>query len=218
MARGGVSGLALTAVAGGIVVLWSGLHNVSIADTLRGFIQGNPPAGTPAQTPLSKALAEASTAAQHITLSPSITNPGLTGAAGAALGAAARAAQGGIVDDARKYLGVPYRFGQSSAQGMDCSGLVNQVVGRDLGLPIPGSASGQYSGHGPVTGQWYVWSGCTTVSKDQAAPGDLVCWTSHIGIYLGDGQMINAPSAGRTVEIDKVWGAPAPLYRRLKVT
>jgi cell wall-associated NlpC family hydrolase len=221
-ARGGISGLALTAIAGGIVVLWSGLKNVSVSDTLRGFIKGQPPAGVPADTPLSRALAEASTAAQHITLSPSLTNPGLKGAAGSALGAAAAGAaavaQGAIVNDARKYLGVPYAWGRADANGMDCSGLVNRVIGRDLGLPIPGSDNGSFSGHGPVTGQWYVWGGATTIPASQAVPGDLVCWTSHIGIYVGGGQMINAPSAGKTVRIEKVWNTPAPIYRRLKVT
>lgn len=219
-ARGGVSGLALAAVAGGIVVLWSGLKNVSVADTLRGFIKGQPPAGVPADTPLSRALAEASTKAQHITLSPSITNPGLQGAAGAALGAAAAAAGaiGPVVTDAKKYLGVPYAWGRADANGMDCSGLVNRVVGHDLGLPIPGSSSGAFTGHGPVTGQWYVWGGATTIPEANAIPGDLVCWTSHIGIYVGNGQMINAPSAGRTVQIEKVWHTPAPIFRRLKVT
>jgi peptidoglycan DL-endopeptidase CwlO len=127
-----------------------------------------------------------------------------------------------IVSDAMSYVGGPYVWGASGppGSGNDCSGLVNHVLGADLHMGIPGHSDGQYSGHGPVTGQYYIWSGATTVPAAQMEPGDLCCWPTHIGIATGDGQMISAlnPSAGvvvTTVQGGAPIGEPL-LVRRLK--
>jgi cell wall-associated NlpC family hydrolase len=203
----GISGLAVTLVAAGSVVLWSGIRNATVADTLRGFVKGVPVKGTPQATSLGKALGEATAQAARIAAPTQSLSP-----AGSPSGSA-------IVDDARQYVGkTRYGWGQSSAAEADCSGYVNLVFGHDLGLPIPGHPDGRYSGHGPDTGAWYFWTGATTVPADQAQPGDLVCWPSHMGIYIGGGRMLNAPTFGRMVEEANVWRAPVPLYRRLKPT
>jgi cell wall-associated NlpC family hydrolase len=205
MARSpGTSGLALgLAVAGG-VVLYSGLRNATVADTLKGILKGQLPQGAQQQTALGSAIAAATTAAAQSAagIVPGVTPPGDAG---------------GIVEDAKRYLGVPYKWAASSPTGMDCSGFVNWVIGHDLGLPIPGHPDGHYSGHGPVTGDWYTWPGATTIGGIDAAPGDLVCWPSHIGIYVGNGQMIDAPTFGEKVKIQTIWKIPLPIYRRLNV-
>ncbi len=114
----------------------------------------------------------------------------------------------GPVEIARHYLGVPYVFGGSDpATGLDCSGLV-QLVFRQLGIALPRTAQLQYAA-------------TTRVPPDQLQPGDLVFfartyadphdWITHVGIYIGDGMQINAPSGGQVVSIQPVfsdfWGA-----------
>src|ERR671933_1577510 len=112
------------------------------------------------------------------------------------------------IDVARRYLGVRYLFGGTDpAIGLDCSGLV-QLVFRQLGTALPRTAQLQYEATARVT-------------PDQLQPGDLVFfartypdphdWITHVGIYLGAGQQINAPTEGQVVSIQPVfsgfWGA-----------
>jgi cell wall-associated NlpC family hydrolase len=112
------------------------------------------------------------------------------------------------VQVARRYLGVPYVFGGSNpAVGLDCSGLV-QLVFRQLGVALPRTAQLQYDA-------------TPRVSQAELQPGDLVFfartyadphdWVTHVGIYLGDGLQINAPTEGQVVSIQPVfsgfWGA-----------
>src|SRR5919202_6384471 len=113
-----------------------------------------------------------------------------------------------VIEVARRYLGVRYVFGGTQpAIGLDCSGLV-QLVFRQLGLALPRTAQLQYEATARVT-------------PDQLQPGDLVFfartypdphdWITHVGIYLGAGQQINAPTEGQVVSIQPVfsgfWGA-----------
>jgi cell wall-associated NlpC family hydrolase len=112
------------------------------------------------------------------------------------------------VDAARRYLGVQYVFGGTNpAVGLDCSGLV-QLVFHDLGMRLPRTAQQQYSA-------------TARVPPDQLQPGDLVFfartyadpndWITHVGIYIGNGQQINAPTEGQVVSVQPVftgfWGA-----------
>jgi cell wall-associated NlpC family hydrolase len=112
------------------------------------------------------------------------------------------------VQVARRYLGVPYVFGGSNpAIGLDCSGLV-QLVFRQLGVSLPRTAQLQYDA-------------TPRVAQAELQPGDLVFfartyadphdWVTHVGIYIGDGLQINAPTEGQVVSIQPVfsgfWGA-----------
>lgn len=125
--------------------------------------------------------------------------------AGAAAGTAGRTTGDDVIADARKYLGVPYKWGGTDERGFDCSGLVQQVY-QDLGIDLPRTAAQQAR------------QGTKVASLDQAAPGDLVAFGSpvdHIGIYAGDGMMLVAPKAGDVVKLEKVYTTPTAIRRIL---
>lgn len=127
--------------------------------------------------------------------------PGATAAAGSAGGVGAA-----VVETAREYLGVPYVWGGESLAegGLDCSGLVQLVLGRH-GIDVPRVAADQMR------------VGTEVPSLAEARPGDLVVQRGgkHIGIYVGDGQMIHAPKPGETVEITPVTDASVTTIRRV---
>jgi len=96
-------------------------------------------------------------------------------------------------------LGTPYRWGGSSPDGYDCSGLV-QAAYRWAGISLPRVAQDQEDA-GPA------------VPDGQAvAPGDLVFFgtgpaaVTHVGLYLGSGLMIDAPHTGAVVRVDPAGG------------
>lgn len=95
-----------------------------------------------------------------------------------------------VVASARHMLGKPYRFGGNSPRGFDCSGLV-WYAHRHAGISVPRTARSQRSAANPV-------------SVAQLNPGDLLFFrigrgSDHVGIYIGEGKFIHAPSAGKGV-------------------
>lgn len=109
-------------------------------------------------------------------------------------GAPATSSKGqAIVNTAMNYLGVPYVWGGTSPSGFDCSGLV-QYVCRKNGINIARVAASQRN--------------CGTyVSRNNLQPGDLVFFgkgISHVGIYIGNGNMIHAPQTGDVVKISSI--------------
>lgn len=100
-----------------------------------------------------------------------------------------------LVDTARRFLGIPYKWGGESArEGFDCSGLTMTVY-RMNGLSLPRNSRQQYRRGRPV-------------AKGGLRPGDLVFFAtnggrrvSHVGIYLGSGRFIHAPKTGKTIRI-----------------
>jgi hypothetical protein len=118
--------------------------------------------------------------------------------------------ESGVVADAQRYLGVPYLWGGTDpSKGLDCSGLTQRVYA-DLGITLPRTAAQQAG------------SGTAVASLADARPGDLVFFDNsssragmdHVGIYIGDGQMIAAPQEGETVTVQSV-GKPTVIRRIL---
>ena len=94
-----------------------------------------------------------------------------------------------IIATAKKYLGVPYKWGGTSPSGFDCSGFT-QYVFKAHGITLPRTVASQYA-----LG--------TKVTKAELIPGDLVFFYArnkdvigHVGIYIGDNQFIHASSKG----------------------
>ncbi len=92
-------------------------------------------------------------------------------------------------------LGQPYVWGATGPNSFDCSGLT-QFVWRQAGLSLPRVAAAQYA--------WTI-----PVPLSQLLPGDLVLYGTtdihHVGIYIGDGLMINAPHTGTVVQVSSIW-------------
>lgn len=193
----GISGLAVGIAAAGGILVYSSIRNATVADTLRSIIQGVPVVGSATGSlDAARALVRTiPTAQQQVG-----ENNAPIAAPGTDVGAQ-------VAADAAKYLGIPYRFGGADPSGFDCSGLVTWVLGHDFGINLP-------SGTHTVTGQFYVWSGAQSIPRNQAAPGDLVCWPSHIGIAIDNGHMIHAPHTGTVVQRATIWATPAPVIRR----
>lgn len=98
-------------------------------------------------------------------------------------------------------VGTPYRYGGNTPEGgFDCSGLVNYVYRDMLDLRLPRSAHELAAWQGPK------------IHPDQLAAADLVFFgsdgaVSHVGIYVGEGRFVHAPSTGGLVRLDRLDGA-----------
>jgi len=108
-------------------------------------------------------------------------------------------------------VGTPYRWGGNTpAGGFDCSGLVGFVFLDAARLALP------------RTTREIAKVKASKPPRDRLAPGDLVLFgtpTFHIGIYVGEGRFVHAPSTGGTVRIDRIdgpyWGPRYDGARRL---
>jgi cell wall-associated NlpC family hydrolase len=103
-----------------------------------------------------------------------------------------------LVMQAMGFLGVPYRYGGNSPEtGLDCSGLVRLVYEQSLGKVLPRRAADQAQAS-------------VAIDSNELRPGDLVFFNtmrrafSHVGIYVGDGKFIHAPSSGGKVRVESM--------------
>lgn len=97
--------------------------------------------------------------------------------------------RGAIVSTAKKYVGVPYKSGGTTPKGFDCSGFVLYVYKLNK-ISMPRTTEAQYKNG-------------KRISAKALRPGDLVFFQtsrnkiSHVGIYIGNGQFVHAPSTGK---------------------
>jgi cell wall-associated NlpC family hydrolase len=104
------------------------------------------------------------------------------------------------VHTALSLIGSPYRFGGNGERGYDCAGLVRTAYAAS-GIRLPRTTTALFSAGLPI-------------SRDELRPGDLVFFRntyrrgiSHVGIYVGSGRFVHAPSRGGRVRTDVLHSA-----------
>ncbi len=105
----------------------------------------------------------------------------------------------GVMAIASRYEGTPYRFGGTTPAGFDCSGFTSYVMAR-LGYDLPRTSGAQ--------------RGATRrIPRSEAVAGDLVFMPGHVGIYAGNGMMIDSPRSGLSVSLRAVYSSSATYGR-----
>jgi len=132
----------------------------------------------------------------------------------------ARSSVGGqasaLVMQAMGLLGVPYRYGGNTVEsGLDCSGLVRLVFEQSVGKILPRRAADQAAA-------------TVAIDSKDLKPGDLVFFNtmrlafSNVGIYVGDGKFVHAPSSGGRVRVEdmrtKYWSTRFNGARRVPLS
>lgn len=103
-----------------------------------------------------------------------------------------------VIEEAKKHLGKPYKWGAVGPSTFDCSGLMQYCFKKALGIQLPRVSRSQ-----ATVG--------TAVSKANLQPGDLVFFgvpkisdIHHVGLYVGNGEYLHAPQTGDKVKISKM--------------
>lgn len=102
-----------------------------------------------------------------------------------------------LVTVAKTFLGVPYKFGGNTEDGLDCSALVKLVYEKAAGVVLPRVTKEQASS-------------TKKIAQKDLKPGDLVFFNtmkrkySHVGIYVGNDNFIHAPRSGANVRLENM--------------
>lgn len=196
MARSpGISGIGVGAATLGGLLIYAGVQDLSLLETLRTMTSGRLLKGEPKEEGAGTTAARAALAG---------------GAASAGSGGVVQAVTGGafpqLATAALKYKGVPYKWGGTTPSGFDCSGLVQYAYGQ-LGISAP-----------RTTGPQQLWSKHKTISASDAGAGDLVFWPGHVAIVVAPGTVVHAPGTGKLVRTEAVATAgprgTSPTYKR----
>lgn len=183
----GVSGLGLVVSLSGVLLVYSGVKDVGLVDTLRSIAGG---AGLPAGA------------------GPKVTTVSFTGAgayesaagAGEPQAADVPAFAGGahpeVAEAAARYLGVPYVWGGKSPTGLDCSGLVYRAILDATGQKAPLSSTLQA-----------VWGGFARIDRAQVGAGDVCWWPGHVVVATSNTDCISAPRPGKVVRREAIRSA-----------
>lgn len=103
-----------------------------------------------------------------------------------------------IVKTARAQIGDPYRAGYAGPNAFDCSGFTRYVYQQATGRSLPHYSRAQYAQ-------------VRKIKKKNAQPGDLVFFfrngAHHVGIFIGNGKMIDSPRRGEQVRVSPITGS-----------
>jgi cell wall-associated NlpC family hydrolase len=124
-----------------------------------------------------------------IVLTPAVAQASTPTTAPAAVAPASTAAAQTAVNTAMAQRGKPYGWGAAGPNSFDCSGLTSFSY-RSAGVVLPRTTGGQAGAGAPV-------------ARANLVPGDLVFFYggSHVGIYIGNNQVVHAPTAGDVVKV-----------------
>lgn len=196
-----------TTYSGDLPASWAGLDNAAAAAAGWNFswtldANGNatytygngpvaassaPAAAAPAASSAPAASAASSASADSAPAASAASNDVSTQSVGSSASSSASASTSGVTGAAMSYQGAGYVWGGTTPSGWDCSGFVQYVYAQN-GIDLPRTAAAQ---------------GAAGTPTSNPQPGDLVIQNggSHVGIYLGNGQMISAlnPSQGTQV-------------------
>lgn len=107
-----------------------------------------------------------------------------------------------VIDFACKFIGNPYVWGGTSlTNGADCSGFVQSVYA-NFGISLPRTT-------------WDMVHVGYEVSYEQAQPGDIILYDGHVGLYMGDGNIVNAMNEADGIGICSAQYAPIVTIRRV---
>lgn len=204
----------------GTYLSWFGVHYWRSdvkwpSDPVKAVLTGKP---VPKAAPATPALHYTTTATGGLGVVGQVGNA----VGGQALGPVVGARGDLIAKDALQYQGAGYAWGgnASSIGNWDCSSFVSKVLGGDLGMELPGGGHWGDPGyppnsHGPGSTAYMLYG--DGVELANIAPGDLIVSTEHIGICIGNGQMISAedPQDGTRIgTFPDGFPAGPPVYRR----